>query len=67
MGLNVAKELARLKQMTVPELRQRHAEGFGEVGQPTPSSKKVPFGSRPIRGACGRSLAGEDGAKSRRR
>jgi hypothetical protein len=30
MGLDVAKELARLRQRTVPELRQRYAEVFGE-------------------------------------
>ena len=30
MGMNVAKELARLRKMTVPELRQRYAEVFGE-------------------------------------
>jgi len=30
MGLNVAKELPRLKQLTVPQLRQRYAEVFGE-------------------------------------
>lgn len=30
MGVDVAKELARLRQMTVPELRQRYAEVFGE-------------------------------------
>jgi len=30
MGMNVAKELARLKELTVPELRQRYAEVFGE-------------------------------------
>lgn len=30
MGVDVATELARLRQMTVPELRQRYAEVFGE-------------------------------------
>ena len=30
MGLDVAKELAALKAMTVPELRARYAEVFGE-------------------------------------
>jgi hypothetical protein len=30
MGLNVGKELAALKAMTVPELRTRYAEVFGE-------------------------------------
>ena len=30
MGVNVAKELVRLRKLTVPELRQRYAEVFGE-------------------------------------
>jgi len=33
MGLDVANELARLKELTVPELRQRYAEVFGEASR----------------------------------
>ena len=33
MGVNVAKELARLKELTVPQLRQRYAEVFGEASR----------------------------------
>jgi hypothetical protein len=31
MALNIGKEIAALKRMTVPELRQRYAEAFGET------------------------------------
>jgi len=30
MGLNIGREIAALRRMTVPELRQKHAETFGE-------------------------------------
>ncbi len=30
MALNIAKEVARMKRMTVPELRRQYAEVFGE-------------------------------------
>jgi hypothetical protein len=33
MGMNVAKELARLRRMTVSELRCRYAEVFGEASR----------------------------------
>ena len=31
MGLNIGKEVAAMKQMTVPELRDKYAEAFGEA------------------------------------
>jgi len=59
MGLNIGKEVAAMKQMTVPELRGKYAEAFGEA---TTSRNKEHL----IRRIAWRLQANEEGGLSER-